>query len=135
MREIPIGARGTFSLVVRPEHLANQFKDSMLPPVFSTPVMVMVMENAALNAIRAYLEAGESAVGTRVDVRHLAATPVGMRVEGEAEVTAVEGRRISFKVSARDEREAIGAGEHERFVIDMAKFARNLAAKQGEAGP
>jgi len=134
MREIPRGARGTFSLIVEPEHLANQFKDAMLPPVFSTPVMVMVLENAALNAIRAYLEPGESAVGTRVDVRHLAATPAGMRVVGEAEVTGVEGRRISFRVSARDEREEIGAGSHERFVIDMAKFARHLAAKQGHTG-
>jgi len=102
MRQIPLGARGTFALVVKPEHLANQFKDAMLPPVFSTPVMVMVLENAALNAIRAYLDAGESAVGTRIEVRHLAATPVGMRVTGEAEVTEVNGRRVSFRVTARD---------------------------------
>ena len=62
---------------VLPEHLANQFKDAMLPQVMATPVMILMMENAALNAIRPYLEAGESAVGTAINVRHLAATPVG----------------------------------------------------------
>ena len=75
MQQIPIGANGRFELLVRPEHLANQFKDTALPPVLATPVMVMVMENAALNAIKPYLDAGESAVGTRVEVRHLAPTP------------------------------------------------------------
>src|SRR5712675_617963 len=64
MRQIPFGAKGSFSLLVQSEHLANRFKDAILPPVFATPVMIMVMENAALNAIRAYLDPGESAVGT-----------------------------------------------------------------------
>src|ERR1700704_2054187 len=71
MRPIPVGAKGSFNLLVQPEHLANRFKDAMLPPVFATPVMIMVMENAALNAIRAFLDPGESAVGTAVNVRHL----------------------------------------------------------------
>ena len=66
MRQIPLGAKGSFSLLVQPEHLADRFKDAILPPVFATPVMIMVMENAALNAIRAYLDPGESAVGTAV---------------------------------------------------------------------
>ena len=77
MRPIPIGAKGTFKLRVTPAHLANQFKDAMLPQVFATPMMVLAMENAALNAIRGYLDPGESAVGTAVDIRHIAATPVG----------------------------------------------------------
>jgi fluoroacetyl-CoA thioesterase len=68
MRQIPLGAKGSFDLLVKPEHLANRFKDAILPPVFATPVMIMVMENAALNAIRAYLDPGESAVGTAVNV-------------------------------------------------------------------
>jgi predicted thioesterase len=72
----------------------------MLPPVFATPVMIMAMENAALNAIRAYLDPGESAVGTAVNVRHLAATPVGHLVSAEAEVTKVDGRQIEFTVRA-----------------------------------
>lgn len=73
MRQIPLGTKGTFALRVLPEHLANQFKDAMLPQVLATPVMILMMENAALNAIRPFLEVGESAVGTAIDVRHLAA--------------------------------------------------------------
>ena len=64
MRQIPLGAKGSFSLLVQPEHLADRFKDAILPPVFATPAMIMVMENAALNTNRAYLEPGESTVGT-----------------------------------------------------------------------
>src|SRR5437667_4802380 len=90
MQSIPTGARGSFTIVVTPDHLANRFKDAMLPPVLATPVMIMIMENAALNAVKPYLDAGESAVGTRVDVVHLAATPVGRRVTGQAEVTRVD---------------------------------------------
>ena len=97
MRQIPVGARGSFNLLVQPEHLANRFKDAMLPPVFATPVMIMAMENAALNAIRAYLDPGESAVGTAVNVRHLAATSVGRLVTGEAEVTRRAANRVHCK--------------------------------------
>jgi fluoroacetyl-CoA thioesterase len=131
MRPIPIGAKGSFALVVKPEHLANSFKDAMLPPVLATPVMIMIMENAALNAVKIYLEPGETCVGTRVDVRHLAPTPAGMRVIGQAEVTQSAGRRLEFKFSARDEREAIGQGTHERMVVDMARIAKRLQAKRG----
>jgi fluoroacetyl-CoA thioesterase len=105
---------------------ANRFKDAMLPAVFATPVMIMVMENAALNAIKDYLDPGESAVGTEVNVRHLAATPAGRVVTGEAEVTKVDGRRIEFQVRATEGDKEIGAGSHARAVIDMAKFARRL---------
>ena len=80
MRPIPVGAKGTYSLRVMPAHLANQFKDISLPQVFATPMMVTAMENAALNAVRDYLDPGESCVGTLVNVKHLAATPVGHRV-------------------------------------------------------
>jgi fluoroacetyl-CoA thioesterase len=129
VKPISLGAKGTFRLDVKEEHLANRFKDSVLPPVLATPVMIMVMENAALNAIKAYLEPGESAVGTRVDVRHLAATPVGMGVTGEAEVTHVDGRRIEFAVRAYDQSEAIGEGTHERMVVDVARLLKRLDAK------
>ncbi len=129
MASIPLGAKGTFALVVAPQHLANQFKDATLPPVLATPVMIMAMENAALNALKPYLEPGEIAVGTAVDVRHVAATPVGQRIVAEAEVTGVEGRRIAFKVTARDEREAIGHGTHERMIVALARIQDRLAAK------
>ena len=130
MKEIPVGAKGRFALVVQPEHLANRFKDSALPPVLATPVLIMVMENAALNAIKAYLEPGESAVGTRVDIRHLAPTPAGVRVVGEAEVTRVDGRRVGFAVRATDDTEEIGAGTHERVIVDLARLATRLDAKR-----
>jgi fluoroacetyl-CoA thioesterase len=129
MREIPLGTKGTFTLLVLPEHLANRFKDSMLPQVLATPVMVLIMENAALNAMRPYLDPGESAVGTAIDVRHLAATPVGHQVRADAEVTRVQGKRIEFKVSAHDEIEEIGNGTHQRIVIDLASFNARLAQK------
>ncbi len=130
MRPIPVGAKGTYTLRVAPAHLANQFKDAALPQVFATPMMVTAMENAALNAVRDYLEPGESAVGTAVNVRHLAATPVGHQVTAQAEVTKVDGRRIEFKVSARDEAEEIGSGSHERMVVDLARLAARLATKR-----
>lgn len=130
MRPVPVGTKGTYSLRVTPAHLANQFKDAALPQVFATPMMVTAMENAALNAVRDYLEPGESAVGTLVNVRHLAATPVGHQVVAEAEVTKVDGRRIEFKVSARDETEQIGAGTHERMVVNLARLGERLAAKK-----
>ena len=129
MRPIPVGAKGTFSLVVTAEHLANRFKDAMLPAVLATPVMVMIMENAALNAIKAYLQPSESAVGTRVDVIHLAATPIGLTATANAEVTKVDGRRIEFRIDATDGIDQIGTASHERMVIDKAKFEERLKMK------
>ncbi len=129
MKPIPLGTKGTATLHVQPEHLANRFKDSILPQVFATPMMILVMENAALNAIRQYLEPGESAVGIAVDVKHLAATPVGHDVTATAEVTAVEGKRIDFKVSARDNKDEIGKGTHQRIAIDLRSFNERLAKK------
>jgi fluoroacetyl-CoA thioesterase len=131
MQSIPVGATGSFSLVVRPDHLASRFKDVTLPPVLATPVMVMVMENAALNAIKPYLDAGESALGTHVDVRHLSATPVGRRVTGEAKVTNVDGRRIEFSIRAMDGNEEIGMGTHERVVVQLSTLSERMRAKFG----
>lgn len=131
MRQIPLGAKGTATLRVQPEHLANRFKDAMLPQVLATPVMILVMENAALNAIRSFLEAGESAVGTAIDVKHFAATPVGHDVRATAEVVGVEGKRVAFKVSASDGKEEIGSGTHQRIVIDLRSFNERLAKKSG----
>jgi fluoroacetyl-CoA thioesterase len=131
MQTIPVGILGSFSLVIGPEHLASRFKDATLPPVLATPVMIMIMENAALNAMKPYLDVGESALGTRVDVRHLAATPEGRRIAGEAEVTGVDGRRIEFTIQAKDGTEVVGIGTHERMVIDLAKFAERLKSKFG----
>jgi fluoroacetyl-CoA thioesterase len=131
MQSIPLGALGSFSLLIMPDHLASRFKDVTLPPVLATPVMIMIMENAALNAIKPYLDAGESALGTRVDVRHLSATPAGRRVTGEAKVIKVEGRRIEFSIRATDGNEEIGVGTHERVVIELSRLSERMKAKYG----
>ena len=131
MRAIPAGTTGSFTMVVSPEHLANRFKDAMLPAVFATPMMILAMENAALEAMKPFFEPGETAVGTRVDVRHLAATPVGRRVTAYAEVTNASDRRVDFRVWAMDGEEQIGVGEHERAVIDIAKFTARLTRSAG----
>jgi fluoroacetyl-CoA thioesterase len=131
MKDIPIGAQGAYTLHVERHHLASTFKDSILPPVFSTPYLVLIMENAALNAIKQYLEPGESAVGTRVDVRHLVATPVGREVTGHAEVIRTEGRKIDFRVWATDGAEEIGTGTHERAVVNVSAIMQKMAAKYG----
>ena len=87
------------------------------------------MENAALNAIKPYLDSGESAVGTHVDVVHTAATPESRRVTAYAEVTKSEGRRVEFKIEAKDGIEQIGSGTHQRVIIDLAKFTEELKTK------
>lgn len=132
MNAIPVGAKGGFSMMVAPEHLASRFKDPSLPPVLATPLMILFMENAALDAIREYLTPGESALGTVVNIRHLAATPVGQRVTAEAVVTDVEDRRIVFTVTARDEIQEIGCGIHERVLVDLRRLTQRLADKRNQ---
>jgi fluoroacetyl-CoA thioesterase len=121
--DVPAGAEGTASLTVGPEHLASRLKDLMLPAVLATPIMIMLMENAALNAVRPFFRPGETAVGTHVDVRHLAATPLGRTVTAKARVTGMEGRRISFAVEAHDGERLIGTGIHERSLVDLERLA------------
>jgi fluoroacetyl-CoA thioesterase len=130
MQPVQPGVKGSFKLRVLPEHLANKFKDSTLPQVLATPVMILAMENAALNAIRSFLDPGESAVGTAINIRHTAATPLGHEVKAEAEVIKVEGTRIEFNVSARDEIEEIGNGTHQRTVVNLCTFNKHLAEKR-----
>ncbi len=90
--------------------------------VLATPVLVMLLEEAALNAVEGLLPAGQQTVGTRLDVSHTAATPVGMRVAAHAEVTRVEGRKLTFRVWAEDEIECIGEGVHERIIVTVDRF-------------
>src|SRR5215471_7094925 len=131
MKPIPTGVQGQYVLRVEPAHLANRFKDSILQPVFSTPYLILIVENAALNAIKHYLEPGESAVGTRVDGRHVEATPVGREVVGHAEVTGTDGRKVFFRVWAMDGKEEIGTGTHERTVVNTSRIIERMTAKYG----
>ncbi len=99
-------------------------------PVFSTPFLVGLMESAAVVALTGHLPPGQTTVGGHIDVHHLAATPVGMTVRARAELTAIEGRKLVFKVQAWDEVELIGEASHDRFVVDEAKFMAKVAEKR-----
>ena len=128
MKSVPVGAKGTFEQAVETGHLASEL-DSSLAAVLSTPTMVAMMEQAAINAIKPFLDDGESSVGMTIEVSHTAATPPGHRARAEAEVTKVEGRRLEFSVRAFDDVEQIGSGTHRRAVIDAAKFNDRLKTK------
>jgi len=115
------GLKGAAELLVREEHTAPRVGSGRVH-VLATPVMINVIEAAALAAIEHLLPPGYQSLGTRLDVRHFAATPVGMRVRAEVEVARVEGRTVEFRVAVRDERELIGDGTHERMVVNVARF-------------
>ncbi len=128
MRPVPVGTKGTHSIIVGDDHLASKL-DASLARVMSTPTMIGMMEMAAIEAIRPYYDAGETSVGASIEVQHTAATPPGHKVRAEAEVTKCEGRRLEFTVRAFDEAEQVGSGIHKRAVIDEAKFNERLKAK------
>lgn len=127
---VEIGLKGRAETVVTERNTASAV-GSGLVPVFATPYMIALMENAAVNAIQPFLAADEGSVGTHLDVSHDAATPVGLKVWAEAEVTAVEGKKITFAVSAFDEAGPIGKGVHERFIIKPKRFLAKVQAKLG----
>ncbi|MEM5773758.1 MAG: thioesterase family protein [Anaerolineaceae bacterium] len=102
---------------------------SGLVPVYSTPALVGLMESAAVQALAGYLPEGKTSVGGRIEVKHMAATPVGMKVRAQAELIEIDGRRLVFNVQAWDEVEQIGEAVHERFIIDEAKFLARVQAK------
>lgn len=129
--EIPIGARREEGLLVTPE-VAINFLGVDTARVLSTPHLIGFLEMTSRNLIKEYVGPGEDSVGTLVNVRHLAATPIGMRVRLEAEVVAVDGRRVVCRVAAWDEREKIGEGTHERVVVEVARFAQRVQAKAGQ---
>jgi len=100
--------------------------------VLATPVMVGLMEEAALNAVEGLLPPGHQTVGIRLDISHTAATPVGMRVTARAEVVKVDGRRLTFRVVAHDEKGIIGEGVHERIVVNVARFDQRTQERTGK---
>jgi len=130
MESIRPGASGSAQLVVGEEHTAPRVGSGKVH-VLATPVMINLIEAAALAAIEHLLSPGFQSLGTRLDVRHIAATPVGMKVFAKATVESVSGRTVSFKVEAHDERELIGDGTHERVVVNVAKFDVRVQRKLG----
>jgi predicted thioesterase len=128
MDELAAGLHAELEHTVTDADIASHW-GSGLVPVYSTPALVGLMENAAVNALIGHLAPGQTTVGARMDVRHLAATPVGMQVRARAELTAVEGRKLVFTIQAWDAVELIGEAGHERFVIDEARFLVRIKAK------
>jgi predicted thioesterase len=122
------GLTGTAELVVGPEHTAR-FVGSGRIAVLATPVMINLIEAAALAAVEHLLPAGHQSLGIHLDVSHVAATPVGLRVTATAEVLRLEGRTITFRVDARDEVEPIGGGTHQRVVVSVARFDERVQRK------
>ena len=125
---ITAGLTGTSQLTVGPEHTAP-FVGSGRIPVLATPVMINVIEAAALNAVEHLLPAGHQSLGTHLDVSHIAATPVGLRVIATATVLSLAGRTVTFEVEARDNVELIGGGTHQRVVVSVARFDERLLRK------
>ncbi|MCD7946870.1 MAG: thioesterase family protein [Oscillospiraceae bacterium] len=128
---ITVGTIGRAETIVTTENTADAV-GSGLVPVFATPFMVAIMENAAVEACLPGLEDGQGTVGTRINVSHDAATPVGMRVWAEAEVTAVDGKKISLTVTAFDEAGPIGKGTHERYIITVERFLQKAQQRSGK---
>jgi fluoroacetyl-CoA thioesterase len=125
---IAIGLRAMADLVVGEEHTAPRVGSGRVH-VLATPVMINMMESAALAAIERLLPEGHQSLGTRLDVGHYAATPVGMRLRAEAELVAIDGRTLMFRVAAYDERERVGDGTHTRVVVNVARFDARVQAK------
>src|SRR5580658_9478067 len=122
------GLTGTHQIVVGPQHTAP-FVGSGRIPVLATPVMINVIEAAALAAVEHLLPLGHQSLGIKLDVSHVAATPIGLRVTATAEVLRVEGRTITFRVEARDDFEIIGGGTHERVVVSVERFDERVQRK------
>jgi len=128
LSQLTPGLTGTADLLVGSQHIAPSI-GSGLVPVLGTPVMINVIEAAALAAVERLLPTGHQSLGIHLDVRHFAATPVGMRVRAIAELIAIEGRTLSFRVEARDDLEPIGDGMHQRVVVNVARFDQRVQRK------
>ena len=125
------GSKGHKELMVTPDKTAKAMGSGALD-VFATPCMIALMENTAFESVQAELEEGCGTVGTALNVKHVAATPVGMKVTCDTELIKVDGRALTFLVKAYDACGLIGEGEHERFIISEEKFQAKTDAKNGQ---
>ncbi len=128
--ELKPGLTATVEIVVGTRDTAAHVGSGKIG-VLATPIMVTLMETAALQAVERFMPPGQQTVGTRLDITHTAATPVGMRVRAHAELTAVEGRKLTFRLQAEDETETIGGGIHERLIISVERFDQRMQKKLG----
>lgn len=122
------GLQAEHTIEVRPEHAADHLGSGGVP-VLATPMLVAFLERASRDAVQPHLPAGWTTVGTLVNIRHLAATPVGLKVTARSTLTEVDGRRLVFAVEAYDEKEKVSEGVHERFIINAERFLSKVAAK------
>ena len=130
LSHLKIGMKGSADLLVGPEHTAPRIGSGRVP-VLATPVMINLIEAAALAAVEQLLPDGHQSLGIHLDVRHFAATPIGMHVNASAELMAVDGRTLSFRVEAHDDKEPIGGGTHQRVVVNVARFDQRIQKKLG----
>lgn len=128
MQDLEPGLEGNASLTVEEAHTAPRIGSGKVH-VLATPVMINLMEASALAAVEDLLPEGRQTLGTRIDVSHVAATPVGMAVRATAVVTRVDGNHITFRVAAHDEQDLIGEGTHERIVVNVARFDARVNQK------
>jgi len=126
--ELKPGLHGSIEIIVGEQHTAPHIGSGRVH-VLATPVMVNLMEAAALQAVEGLLPPGHQTVGIHLDITHVAATPVGMRVRAYAELTRVEKRTLTFCVHAEDQKERIGEGTHERIIINLARFDQRMQEK------
>jgi len=129
MSELKVGLTFETKKIVEEADTAAKFGSGGVY-VFATPMMIGIMENAAMNCVAKALGEGESTVGVHLDVKHLAATPMGMEVRAVAELVEVDGKKLRFKVEAFDEMDKIGEGTHDRFIINVDKFMKRIEAKK-----
>ncbi len=132
LSDLKPGLTGSAELLVGVEHTAPSI-GSGLVPVLATPVMINVIEAAALAAVEQLLPSGHQSLGIHLDIRHFAATPIGMRVRATAELVAIDGRTLTFRVEARDDKEPIGDGSHQRVVVNVARFDARVQKKLGRS--
>lgn len=125
---ISVGMTNTMEITVEPQMTAKALKSGALD-VFASPIMIAFMENCAMDCVSPHLEPGMTTVGTAVDVSHLAPTPVGMKVTFQCRLVEIDRRRLVFEVTATDERELIGKGIHQRFIVSGEKFYEKCAEK------
>jgi fluoroacetyl-CoA thioesterase len=133
LSKLTVGLKGSADLLVGIEHTAPRVGSGRVA-VLATPVMINLMEAAALAAVEHLLPHGYQSLGIHLDIRHFAATPVGMRIVASCELIAIDGRTLSFRVEAHDEKEPVGDGLHQRVVVNVARFDQRVQRKLDRAG-
>ena len=127
--ELKVGLVAEVKEMVTSENTAKKYGSGSID-VYATPAMIGLMEKASLSAVDSHLPQGYSTVGIKLDVKHLAATPIGMEVTANAELIEIDGKKLKFLVQAFDGKDKVGEGEHERFIVELTKFMSKVESKK-----